>query len=454
MTCRCRNHKGETTMQRVAQHRWRGRRHQATVLAVAGLVLAGTLTACSSTTSQPAANRSTAGTSGIPASAFSDTTGITSSTVTIGNVSTLFAGLFKGALVGTQAYAEYVNSQGGVNGRQLLVDSYDDGYQGAPNKQAHEQVLQKDFAAVGGFSLQDSYGETVVSANPGLPDVTVPLSQALSDLPNVFSPDPGAVGWELGPLEYFKSKYPADVRGAGALIADQPSAITKWGGEKAAMQSIGYKVVYDPQFDITQTDFTQNVIAMRQAGVKILFLEQMPANYAAAVVKALDQQNFHPQLVFGVSTYSESLVPDSGGAAAIDGAYMEGLTSLFLGEDASTIPAVSTFLTWVQKASPGFKPDLYTLFGWLSAELFTQGLRAAGAHPTRGAVLRQLAKITSFDGGNLIATANPAGKVPANCYVISQIVQGKFQRLDDPPVSGPSHGYRCDAPYYYYPPRK
>ena len=219
------------------------------------------------------------------------------------------------------------------------------------------------------------------------------------------------------------------------------------------MQSIGYKVVYDPQFDITQTDFTQNVVAMRQAGVKILFLEQMPANYAAAVVKALDQQNFHPQLVFGVSTYSEQLVPDSGGASAIDGAYMEGLTSLFLGEDASTIPAVSTFLTWVQKVSPGFKPDLYTLFGWLSGQLFVQALRAAGPHPTRGSVLQQLHKITSFNGDNLIATANPAAKIPANCYVISQIVQGKFQRLDDPPVSGSTHGYRCDAPYYYYPPR-
>jgi hypothetical protein len=220
------------------------------------------------------------------------------------------------------------------------------------------------------------------------------------------------------------------------------------------MQSLGYKVVYDPQFDITQTDFTQNVVAMRSAGVKILFLEQMPANYAAAVVKALDQQNFHPQVVFGVSTYSESLVPDSGGAAAIDGAYMEGLTSLFLGEDASTIPAVNTFSTWVQKASPGFKPDLYTLFGWLSAQLFVQGLQAAGAHPTRGSVLQQLGKITSFNGDHLIATSNPAGKVPANCYVISQITQGKFQRLDDPPVSGPTNGYRCDAPYYYDPPRK
>ena len=155
---------------------------------------------------------------------------------------------------------------------------------------------------------------------------------------------------------YFKQKFPQDVKHAGALVADQPSAITKWNGEKAAMESLGYKVVYDQQFDITQTDFTQNVVAMRQDGIKILFLEQMPENYAAAVVKALNQQDYHPQVVFGASTYSEQLVPDSGGASAIDGAYMEMVNSLFLGEDANVLPAAKTFQTWVQKADPGSTP--------------------------------------------------------------------------------------------------
>ena len=128
---------------------------------------------------------------------------------------------------------------------------------------------------------------------------------------------------------------------------------------------------------------------------------------------------------------------------------METLTSLFLGEDASALPSVNTFLTWVQKVSPGFKPDLYTLFGWLSGQLFAQALRAAGPHPTRGSVLQQLGKITTFNGNYLIATSNPAGKVPPNCYIIAQVVQGKFQRLDDPSTTGSTHGYRCDAPYYY-----
>ena len=51
------------------------------------------------------------------------------------------------------------------------------------------------------------------------------------------------------------------------MIADYGSAETVWNGEKAAMQHLGYKVVFDPTFPVTQTDFTQNVIAMRQAGV-------------------------------------------------------------------------------------------------------------------------------------------------------------------------------------------
>ena len=79
--------------------------------------------------------------------------------------------------------------------------------------------------------------------------------------------------------------------------------------------------------------------------------------------------------------------------------------------------------------------------------------RQAGKNPTRGSVLQQLGKITSFNGNYLIATSNPAQKVPANCYVIAQIVNGHIQRVDNPPISGPQHGYRCDGTFYYYPPK-
>lgn len=418
------------------------------ILAIAAMTMA----ACSSTASSSSGTSSFAKTHTeppIPASAFKDYTGISASSVAIGNISTTTDGLFEGAVVGTEAYADYVNSQGGVNGRRISVDTANDEFTGALNKQLTNAAVQKDFATVGSFSLEDSFGATVLAANPQVPNVAESLSAAANDLPNTFNPNPPAGGYYLGPLVYFQKKYPGDVLHTGALIADYGAAETIWDGEKAAMSHLGYKVIADPTFPTSQTDFTSNIIAMKQDGVKILFLEQMPENYASAVIQALNQQNFHPVVVLGTSTYSEELVPNSGGAAAIDGAYLEQPTSLFLGEDAGKIPAVSTFLSWVQKASPGFKADYYTLAGWLSAELFVQALRDAGTHPSQGAVLQALRNITSFSGNYLVGTGNPSAKKPTNCYILAQIENGRFQRLDDPPVNGTTHGYRCDQPYYY-----
>ncbi len=420
------------------------------VAALGVVLLAAALAACSSTNSVNA-NDASSTKAAIPKAAFSDRTGLTATTVTVGNVSTLLDGIFKGAAVGTEAYADYVNSTGGINGRRIIVDSSDDQYAGAPNKDETQEDVEKDFAMVGSFSLFDNFGGVVLKANPQVPNVTVSLDLATADLPNSFSPAPTPNGWILGPLVYFQKKFPDDVKDAGALVADEPSAEVKWTAEKAAMEHLGYKVIYDPTFDISTTNFTQYVVDMKNAGVKILFMEQMPENYAAAVVQALNQQDFHPVIVFGGSTYSEELVPNAGGAAAIDGAYMEQNTALYLGEDAPGLPAVNTFLDWVQKASPGFHADLYTLYGWLSAEMFSQALKAAGPDPSRGSVLQALRHITSFSGGYLVGPANPAGKVPTNCYIIARIENGKYQRLDDPPLNGPTHGYRCDQPYYYYP---
>ncbi len=417
------------------------------VIAACAVMAASVLSACSSTQTIGQTHSSSAGPP-IPASAFHDTTGVTAKTVTIGNVTTEVAGLFTGAVVGTEAYAAYVNSQGGVNGRTIIVHGVDDGFAGATNKQATQYALQNDFAIVGSVSLEDSFGGTVIAANPQLPDVSASLDPATRALPNNFSPNPTKDGYPLGPLTYFKKKFPAQILHAATIIADLPATIRAWHNEKAAMEHLGYHVLADPALPPTQTDFTQQIVAMKNAGVQILFLEQEPQNYASAIFRDLRQQNFHPVVVLGTPSYSKQLVVNSGGADAVDGAYLTQASSLFLGEDAGVIPAISTFNTWVQKVSPGFPTDFTALEGWLCAELFVDALRSAGSNPTRGSVLQALRHITSFSSGNLIPVSNPAGKVPITCYLIGQVVGGAFQRLDDPPVSGPTHGYRCDQPYY------
>jgi len=416
------------------------------------LLLATTAMACSSTnsasTTTTAGSGSSTSPSKIPASAFSDHTGITSGSVTVGNVSTLsLGGLFKGAQVGTQAYADYVNSTGGVNGRKIKVDGADDQFSGAANKQATQNAVTNDFALVGSFSLEDSYGGAVLAANPGMPDISNVLDTTTGSLPNVYSTVPLNGGWQEGELQYFKKKYPTDVTAVGTMVASLPSAQTDWAGEKYVMQKVGYKIAYEADYGVANTDFTSNVIAMKNAGVKILFVDSMAETYASALLKNLVQQNFHPVVVLGAATYTPKLVPDSGGPAAVNGSLFSMSTVLYQGQDAAQVPAVSTFLHWVNVASPGFAPDLYTLYGWLSAQLFAQALSNAGTNPSRGSLLTQLSKVTSFDGNHLIGPNNPAAKTVGNCYLIGQVANGDFQRLDDPPVSGSTHGFRCDYSY-------
>jgi ABC-type branched-subunit amino acid transport system substrate-binding protein len=422
-----------------------------TRLAAVGLVavVATTAVACSSTNSSSSATTSgSGGNSKIPSSAFSDHTGITAHSVRVANVSTLaIGGLFKGALVGTEAYADYVNSTGGVNGRKITVDSADDGFSGAGNKQATQNALTNDFSLVGGFSLQDNFGGLLLAANPGMPNVSVVLDATTNKLPNVYSAVPLNGGWEEGPLQYYKKKFPNDINAVGTVVSDQASAMKDWAGQKYALEQVGFKVIYDPTVPVTQTDYTQNVIAMKNAGVKILFLSQLPQNYASAMLKNLQQQNFHPQVILGSASYSNDLVSASGGPAAVDGALFDQNTSLFLGQDAPQIPAVGLFNKWVQKASPGFKTDLFTLYGWLSAELFSQALKNAGSNPSRGSLLQALSKITSFSGDNIIAPNNPAAKTVGNCYLLGEVANGQYQRISDPAVDSSTNGYRCDYKY-------
>ena len=415
--------------------------------------------ACSSTNSTSttttgaggSANKGTASRP-IPQSAFSDHTGVTSTSVQIANVSTLSLGLFKGAQVGTQAYVDYVNSTGGVNGRKLVLNDADDGFTGASNKQATQNAVQNDFATVGNFSLEDSFGGAVLATNPGFPDVSQVLDNATNKLPNVYSPIPLADGWASGPMTYYANKFKSDKSKAGAFLANSPSAAQTWSGEKYVAEQAGFTFVSEQTYATTQTDFNQQVIAMKNAGVKIVFMDQMPGNYAASVFKALAQQNYHPQVLLGAATYSNQLVSQSGGAANVDGSYLSQNLALYLGADESSVPAVGTFLQWVQKASPGFNPDLFTAYGWLSADLFVQGLKNAGSNPSRGSLLQALSKVTSFNGSGFNAPSNPSAKTPPHCYLIATVTNGQFVRSpDNPPTSGSTGGFRCDGSYIVKP---
>ena len=385
----------------------------------------------------------------LPATPAQDTstTGVTPTSVTVGNVSIISGpvpGLFAGAPIGVKAYFDYINSKGGINGRKLLVDSKDDAFSSLQNKTETQEAVNSDFAMVGSLSLFDGFGCKVLAADTAVPDTSVTLDPGANALPNNFSAVPTNLGAGLGPFRYYKKHYPKDAT-IGAIVSDVASAEAQWRGEAAAAKHEGYKIGYVDYINPLESNFTTDVINMRNKGVNVVDLSAIDWQEAAIFMENAAAQNWRPGLVFSDGpVYANQFISHAGGQTVVDGIQLGMSQALYLGQDAKSLPADKLFLHYVNKVDPSWTPDLYTLLGWASAQLFVQALKAAGPHPTRGTVIDQLKKITSFDASGLLAPDNPAAKKSPNCYLMAGIKHGQFVR-EYPTGSG----FACNATYFY-----
>jgi ABC-type branched-subunit amino acid transport system substrate-binding protein len=370
--------------------------------------------------------------------------GITADTVVLGNVSTLSGpvpGLFQGAVVGAQAAVAYQNSKGGMFGRKFKLDFRDDQFDTGTNRSATTELAAKTFAMVGSFSLYDDAAKDAV-ARSGMPDVTYSLTSR-RDLPNNFSIEPAKNGGApLAPFNYFGKKFPQEIKAVGTIFSDIPSSKQSAEAYKAAAQSVGWNFVYERGVQATETDFTADVVRMRQSGVKLVYAGALDDKTLARLLKGMSQQGFKVPVVTTGIGYDPD-IPKLAGAGS-EGMYTWAPYSLFGGEDAGSIPEVKLFNEWVQKVKPGFVPDLYTAFAWSSGRLLFQAMEKAGAKAKRADVVAVLKTITNFSNDKLLAPAGPGNKQPPTCGVVSVIKGGRYERFETPPGD-----YRCNDGGYF-----
>ena len=267
------------------------------------------------------------------------TTGITPSSITVGNVSIIsgpISGLFEGAPIGVKAYFGMINAEGGVDGRKLLVDSKDDAFSGQLNTTETREAINGDFALVGSFSLFDGYGCAALASDTAVPDVSVTLDPGTNALPNDFSAQPLSGQGSLGPDEYYKKHYPKDMT-VGAIVSDVASAETQMAQEFAGMKSLGYKIAYVDDINPLQSDFTTDVINMKNAGVNAVDVGGIDWQDAAIFVQNAATQNWHPGLIFSTgSAYADQFISHAGGPAVTNGIQIGQVYALYLGQDAKT----------------------------------------------------------------------------------------------------------------------
>ena len=379
------------------------------------------------------------------AAAASSSPGVTANSITVGSISDIsapIAGLFEGGKVGTQAYFAMVNSEGGVNGRKLLLNGMDSAFSSGTVANDAKNIAANDFAFVGGFSLLDGAEQPAIDTGH-VPVVAQVLSPNLYTDPNLYSAMPLVTGGlSNGFFKWLKSKYPQDVKAVGVIGSNSAAtAITAEHTFHNVTNNLGYNWVYERLATYTETSFLPDVIKMKNAGVKMFFEPAQQGAYISTMAQENKQEGLNALFVSGANSYEAGFNPGSAGNGTLIGTD----TALYMGQDAKVVPAVATFDKWAKKVDPQTQLDLYTLYGWISAELFVQALKGAGANPTRASLDAQLNTITSYNADGLITPQDPAKKIPGQCWIVAEYENGTWKRI--PP--DPKAGFVCNPGGFY-----
>jgi ABC-type branched-subunit amino acid transport system substrate-binding protein len=369
--------------------------------------------------------------------------GVTANQILLGNVADLSGpqpGLFQSAINGTNAYVAYINSLGGIYGRQLKVDVADSQTTCEGDRNGHQQLINKVFAFSGSFALNDQCGATVLAQHKDVPDAHIAVTPSANALPNNFSVNPVGSTVNTGPFALIARKYGhTKVQHTGFLWANLPAVNNVAGLSIKAGQKAGWNFIVHQSVSPTSTDFTPQIIQMRQRGVQV-FYTLFDAQELAEFVRNANQQNFHP-LIVAPLVYDQTFFTQLGGASLANGIVgFNGATLFFSRQDAQNIPSVALFQKWYAAVTHNGPADTFAADAWAETELLVNAIAAAGPDLTRQGVLAQLRKVHSFDANGFFAPSDPADKKPGTCFVPWIIKNGQYLRTDTSPTK-----FRCEG---------
>jgi ABC-type branched-subunit amino acid transport system substrate-binding protein len=392
----------------------------------------------------PAAGGATTGTTnvGTCARATKGTdTGLTASKVTVAtlaDISGVQPGLFQSAHQAAQAASAYINSTGGICGRQiepLLLDSKTDS---GGNRSAMLEACDKAFAVAGSMSAFDD-GSADPGQKCGIPDITAITTNAAkynsTNTYPAYPNGPKAIGTTSA--RYIAKRFPDVIKKAAILWLNQ--AVTKNNADlrQKAWESVGFKFIYTAEVQVLEANYTRFVQEMRSRGVQYV---TMVADFQNIVrlQKAMKQQGYIPKVRDWDSVaYDPDYLTE---ADSVNGSFIFLNTASF--EEANANPEMKLYVDWLQKAAPGATPDYFGLYAWSAYRLFQKLATQIGPNLTRTKMLAALRATKTWNGNGLHGPHQTGAKLPTVCNLYVQVKDAKFQRM------APASGFDCSGNLY------
>jgi len=324
------------------------------------------------------------------------TPGVTAKTVTIGGTFPLTgpAQLYGVIPKAENAYFQYVNARGGVNGRKIVFKVYDDAYNPAQTVPLTHKLVQQDhvFADYGALGTAPNLAIRDYLNKAGVPQVLVATGDSYwgaqyKKYPWTIGFQPDYPGESRVYGQFIRSKVPQAK--IGVLMQDDAYGQNYYDGLVQGLGDAKSKIVDVEKYDSTQTDVSQQVVKLKASGANVFALFAIPTQTIDALVVAT-KIGWHPTTF--INNVSSS--PLFMGLAQKSGADVQGDITAGYVYDVWNNPSSATtklYKSILAKYDPGGDPlDANNVYGVASAWTFVQALKQAGNPPTRAGLMKAL----------------------------------------------------------------
>ena len=358
------------------------------------------------------------------------TDGVSSTEINVGGLAAVtgplgdqYAPIFDGA----QAYFDMVNEQGGVFGRKIkMVAKLDDGTDPTRNaSQARALVEQHHvFAVIPVASPVFPGGRYLADHN--IPTFGWHINPEWSPGPSMFGQDGSFIDFTgVNTFDGYLGKHIGSKKVAIFAYAVSQSRDCATGAEKSWKQ-YGFDVAFsDSSLAFGTTTLDADVQRVKDAGVDtvVTCMDVTGNTLLSKTLRRAGLANVKQFWPTGYDAQALAQFPD-----LYEGVYFRSGFVPF--EEASLSPGLTQFLTEMKKRKPNTNISEVVLAGWIDADLFVTGLKAAGKDVTRQKVIDAINAIPSYTANQIegpvdwrIQHTQPG---PTDCDAYLQVQHGKF----------------------------
>lgn len=306
--------------------------------------------------------------------------------------------------LGAQAYFDFVNRNGGVNGRSIELITLDDGYEPARAKQNTEKLLDQNQV----FSLFGYVGTpTSLAAKPLFESARVPFVAPLSGAEALRAPFSSMI-FNMRASYYDETEQMIDhLTGFGikkVAVFYQNDAYGQAGlaGVKRAMDKRGLPISAMGTVERNTVDVAgaARAISAQTPDAVVIVAPYAPA---AAFIREYGKSGRPAQFL---SLSSVGMRPLAEALGAQSASIVSQVTPP---PTERSIPIVAEYQQRLFEKDPKAQPSFTSLEGYMAAKMFVEGLRRAGRDVTIDGFVRSLESMREYDMGGFVVGLSERG---------------------------------------------